>query len=133
QHVARGYTHAGGKSVTWRDNVATRPARGSAAGGSYSTVTDLLAFDQALVQAKLGSVAWSEWATGGPRPDRSSGTGEHGEPGFGFAGGAPGIASDWTHEGDRTLIVLTNVDPQATQRTMESLRAILQRMSRSTP
>ncbi len=49
--VARGYTAKGGDGE--RDNVTTRPARGSAAGGSYSTLADLFAFDRALLGARL--------------------------------------------------------------------------------
>src|SRR5262249_49934792 len=46
--VARGYTSEranGGE----RDNQFSRPARGSAAGGGYSTAADLLKFDKALL------------------------------------------------------------------------------------
>ena len=127
-NVARGYTRrdAGGGE---RDNESTRPARGSAAGGGYSTASDLLKFDHALLSAKLCSPAWSVWVTGGTRPDQHASTGGPGDGGFGFAGGAPGIASEWQHEGDVTLIVLTNRDPEVTKAVMAPLRETLRRMS----
>ena len=56
--------------------------------------------------------------------------GEAGSGGFGFAGGAPGIASEWLREGDVTLIVLTNRDPEVTKAVMAPLRETLRRMSR---
>jgi CubicO group peptidase (beta-lactamase class C family) len=133
--VARGYTnHDGGDA---RDNQGTRPARGSAAGGGYSTAADLLKFDHALLGAKLCTPAWSGWVTGGTRPDLTANAGgppgapgDAGSGGFGFAGGAPGIASEWLREGDVTLIVLTNRDPEVTKAVMAPLRETLRRMSR---
>jgi D-alanyl-D-alanine carboxypeptidase len=126
--VARGYTQEGGGDE--RDNQGTRPARGSAAGGGYSTTADLLKFDHALLGSKLCGPAWSAWVTGGTRPDQNANVG--GPPadgGFGFAGGAPGISSEWQHEGDVTLIVLTNRDPEVTKKVMAPLRETLRRMS----
>jgi CubicO group peptidase (beta-lactamase class C family) len=134
--VARGYTRRDSGDGE-RDNQATRPARGSAAGGGYSTTADLLRFDRTLLGAKLCGPAWSEWVTRGTRPDKSAtaggpprAPGEAGSgDGFGFAGGAPGIASEWTHEGDVTLIVLTNRDPEVTRGVTQPLRETLWRMT----
>lgn len=131
--VARGYTTEGAKPGERVDNANSRPARGSAAGGSYSTLGDLLAFDQALLSAKLAGQAWSEWVVGGPRPDQSVAGSAGGPESFGFAGGAPGISSEWLHEGDRTLIVLTNLDPSTTKATIAPLRHVVQRMSPAVP
>lgn len=134
-HVARGYTNLGAPSGQLIDNVGTRPARGSAAGGSYATAADLLAFDRALTGARLCGPAWSEWVTGGDRPDtaaaaRAGGSNPRapGPVGFGFAGGQVGIASEWMHEGDLTLIVLTTRDPDVTRGTMDAVRPVFQRM-----
>ena len=140
--VARGYTQkeqvgeAPDPAARERDNQVTRPARGSAAGGGYSTAADLLRFDHTLLGAKLCGGAWSAWVTSGTRPDQAAGAsagGPAGAPGeaggFGFAGGAPGIASEWQHEGDVTLIVLTNRDPEVTKRVMAPLHDTLRRMS----
>jgi len=131
--VARGYTTEGAKPGERVDNARTRPARGSAAGGSYSTLTDLLAFDQALLGARLAGPAWSEWVVGGPRPDPLARPAAGAPASFGFAGGAPGISSEWLHEGDRTLIVLTNLDPSTTKAAIVPLRAVVQRMSPDAP
>jgi CubicO group peptidase (beta-lactamase class C family) len=129
--VARGYTRNGAPAGEERDNVATRPWRGSAAGGSYSTVDDLLALDQALLRARLCSPAWSAWVIGGPRPDRRTpaGSADLSAPGFAFAGGAPGISTAWEHEGDLTLVVLTNRDPEVSQPVVQSLGGILRRIT----
>ncbi len=109
--LAHGYTTHGAPKAAEVDNVATRPARGSAAGGSYSTLTDLLAFDHALEAGTLCGPAWSAWVVGGMRPDR--GGRATAEPRiFGYAGGAPGLNAEWTHEGDAVLIVLTNRDAE---------------------
>ncbi len=127
--LARGYTREGAPEGQERDNVATRPARGSAAGGSYSTTADMLAFDRALFASKLCGPAWSAWVTGESRPDRGGGGSLAGQAAFGFGGGAPGIASEWLHEGDTVLIVLTNRDPEITQPVMRPLRELIQRKS----
>lgn len=117
--VARGYTTEGAGPGEERDNVATRPWRGSAAGGSYSTVDDLLALDQALLENRLCPARWSAWVADGPPPF-----------GFGFGGGAPGICSEWTHEGAITLLVLANRDPQSIRPILRPALDIVQRMTR---
>ena len=129
--IARGYTRTGAAAGAEADNVTTRPARGSAAGGGYSTAADLLIFDRALFAAKLCSPGWAAWVAGGPRPGPNVET-PPGPVGAAFAGGAPGIASEWQHEGDVTLIVLTNRDPETTKPVLEPLRAIVRRMNPST-
>jgi len=129
--IARGYTSKGAATGAEADNVTTRPARGSAAGGGYSTTTDILTFDHALFAAKLCSPGWAAWVAGGPRPGPNVEV-PPGPLGAAFAGGAPGIASEWQHEGDVTLIVLTNRDPETTKPVLEPLREIVRRMSPST-
>jgi CubicO group peptidase (beta-lactamase class C family) len=125
--LAHGYTTHGATKGGEVDNVSTRPARGSAAGGSYSTIEDLLAFDRALGSATLCGRDWSAWIVGGARPDRggrASGT----PSGFGYAGGAPGLNAEWTHEGDAVLIVLTNRDPETARPTVQALQGIVRRL-----
>jgi len=145
--LAHGYTRleAGGDGMAGghgaapvggaeQDNAGSRPARGSAAGGGYSTGADLLAFDRALVSARLCGPAWAEWVTGGPRPRPADAEPKAQEapppepPSFGFGGGAPGISTEWLHEGDVTLIVLTNRDPETTQAVLEPVRGLVRRM-----
>jgi CubicO group peptidase (beta-lactamase class C family) len=128
-NVARGYTRRDAGTGE-RDNQGTRPARGSAAGGGYSTAADLLKFDRALLAARLCGPKWSAWVAGEGRPDRgAAGAVSPADANFGFAGGAPGISSQWQHEGDVTLIVLTNRDPEVTRAVMQPLRETLMRMT----
>jgi hypothetical protein len=68
---------------------------------------------------------------GGQRPDRASAAGAPEAPEFGFAGGAPGIATEWMRAGDVTLIVLTNRDPETTGPALEAVRGLLRRMKPS--
>jgi CubicO group peptidase (beta-lactamase class C family) len=92
-----------------RENVHSRPARGSAAGGSYSTVDDLLALEQALRGGRLVGPAWSAWVLGGPRPGPAPGT--EGMPErYVLAGGAPGITARLDHVGPWTFVLLSNLD-----------------------
>jgi CubicO group peptidase (beta-lactamase class C family) len=129
--LAHGYTREGAAPGKERDNVATRPARGSAAGGLYSTARDLLAFDHALLGGKLCEPAWAGWVTGDPRPDRGTATSggmAGGMRSFGFAGGAHGISTEWLREGDAVLIVLTNRDPEVTQPVLRPLRDLVRRL-----
>ena len=124
--LARGYTRQGAPEGGETDNARTRPARGSAAGGSYSTAADLLAFDRALLAGRLCSVPWAQWVTDGVRP--SGGAASPGAPGFGFAGGAPGLSAEWLHEGGTVLIVLTNRDPEVSQPVLQDLRGVVRRI-----
>lgn len=136
--VARGYTRATDKPAAHdpgqgedgeRDNVATRPARGSAAGGSYSTLADLHAFDRALLAGQLCPLSWAAWVIGDSPP--AKGAPEPAGPlqaGFGFAGGAPGLNAEWLHEGDVTLFVLTNRDPETAAPVVRALQDIVKRM-----
>ena len=125
--LAHGYTKEGATTGE-RDNLATRPARGSAAGGSYSTAADLMAFDRALLGAKLCGRGWADWVTGGPRPGPGATSSAPTYPGFGFAGGAPGLNAEWLHEGDVVLIVLTNRDPETAHPTVQGVQDIVRRM-----
>ncbi len=128
--LAMGYTRGEDARAALRENVFTRPARGSAAGGGYSTLDDMLRFDQALVAHRLCGAEWTAWVVGGPAPGRvraaSAPAGER--PGFAFAGGAPGISAEYGREGSLTLIVLANFDPPWTQATVAKLRGVLRRM-----
>jgi CubicO group peptidase (beta-lactamase class C family) len=131
--LAMGYTRGEDRREPLHENVFSRPARGSAAGGGYSTVDDLLRFDQALLANKLCGAGWTAWVTGGPAPtDARAASATRGGPGlsFAFAGGAPGISAEYLHEGPLTLIVLGNFDPPFTQAAASRLRSIMRRMKR---
>ena len=130
--VAMGYTRGEDSRDALSENVSSRPARGGAAGGGYSTLDDMLRFDQALLANRLCAPGWTAWVLGGPPPpdiQAAAAPGGGGEkPGFGFAGGAPGISAEHMHEGALTLIVLGNFDPPYTQEVTRQLRSILRRM-----
>jgi CubicO group peptidase (beta-lactamase class C family) len=124
---AVGYTKEGGG---WRSNAFQRPARGSSAGGGYSTVRDLLKFGAALKAARLVSPAYSAWilSRGEGLPDtaappvRVSGS-------LGIAGGSPGVNAALLIDADRgyTVVVLCNGDPPAAEKALKKIRALLPR------
>jgi len=130
-NLAEGYTNrwAGGAEVgagPRRRNIYSRPARGSAAGGGYSTAEDLLRFANALRGDKLLSPEWTDWMLsgvelGGARQPRDEG-------GFGFAGGAPGISAalEVDLERDTTIVVLSNLDPPAATDIARRIRRYLE-------
>ena len=104
-----------------RSNQYTRPARGSSAGGGYSTAEDLLRFARALKGGKLLSKPYADWVLGGPEPG-AEGAGSSPQPSgtaAGFAGGAPGINAMIEMEGDVTVVVLSNLDPPAAERVAQ--------------
>lgn len=74
ENVAEGYTKQREEpeklsSLTWRRNIYTRPARGSAAGGGYATAEDLLRFIRALYEGRLLSEVWTHWIFTGIEPE----------------------------------------------------------------
>lgn len=99
---AVGYTRhgEGGDTPERRANFNTMPARGSSAGGGYSTASDLLKLAQVMHQ------------------ERPGGRG-------GVGGGAPGINAAIQLAGDWTAIVLSNYDPPAAEEVaMNTLRLV---------
>jgi CubicO group peptidase (beta-lactamase class C family) len=92
--VATGYTRRAGDGQL-RSNIFMHGAAGSAAGGGYSTLADLLAFDIALRGGRIPGA-------------KSSG-------GLGIAGGAPGINAIIESNAVWTVIVLGNLDPPSAQ------------------
>jgi len=106
---AEGYTKLNPERK-WINNLSTRPARGSAAGGGYSTAEDLLKFSLALQSGKLTI------------PD------ENGQPRkevmTGIAGGADGINGMFIVNGQTgyTIIVLSNYDPPSAERVGKQVR-----------
>lgn len=105
-NVASGYSKESGEL---RNNIYTRPGRGSSAGGGYSTVGDMLRFALALRSEKL------------PRPQAAMGRG------VGIAGGAPGVNS--VLESDfgtgYTIIVMANYDPPSATSIASELRKLV--------
>ncbi|MCU1284277.1 MAG: beta-lactamase [Acidobacteriales bacterium] len=107
---AEGYTTEGADGKGRRNNVSTRPARGSSAGGGYSTANDLLRFTKAIADGKLTTMS----------PE----TGKPVLTGMGIAGGAPGIngALEFDPKSGDVIIVLSNYDPPAAEKAMQQIR-----------
>ncbi len=119
ENVASGYTNNWDENdhpgEPRRNNIYTRPARGSSAGGGYSTVDDLLKLVVALKENKLSAPSVS---------------GEVSHQGIGIAGGAPGINAEveTNPETDYTIIVLSNYDPPAARNVARKINSYLERL-----
>ena len=98
---AEGYSKRNG-TPDWANNADSRPARGSSAGGGYSTAPDLLKFTHAVADGKL----------------------QGNKEGMGVAGGAPGINAMliWNPRLGYTIIVLSNFDPPSAERPATQVR-----------
>jgi D-alanyl-D-alanine carboxypeptidase len=119
ENVASGYTRNWDEidhsSEPRRNNIYTRPARGSSAGGGYSTVDDLLKLVLALKANRLSVPKVSEEINGA---------------GIAIAGGAPGInaALETNPETNYTIIVLSNYDPPAAGTVARKINSFLERL-----
>ena len=122
-NMAVGYVKAKGELA---DNVATRPMRGSPAGGGYSTVEDLFRFANALLNNKLLNAGLTKTITEGkvdaPMPGVRYAYGfmdarQTGAHWFGHGGGAPGINAELRIFPETGFIVAAaaNLDPPAAQ------------------
>lgn len=119
-----------------RENTPTRPARGSPAGGGYSTAGDLLKFVTALQDFKLLNKKLTEIVTtgkvevGGPVGKYAYGFGDkifNGKHIVGHNGGAPGIAAnlDIFPELGYVSIILSNYDPPAMMPVIMKVRELI--------
>jgi len=101
-----------------RNNIYTRPARGSAAGGGYSTAHDLLKLANALEARKMINPAL---APDVPKPANAPFAAVKGA---GIAGGAPGINAvlEAALPGGYTVIVLSNYDPPSAMKVARQVR-----------
>jgi CubicO group peptidase (beta-lactamase class C family) len=120
-----------------RTNVLVAPAKGSPAGGSYSTVLDLLRFSQALQNHQLLS-AESTQVLLQPRIRMGPGGGASYAYGFGqhevggvtivgHNGGAPGIGAqlDMYLELGYTVAILSNYDAGVSMKVVPPIRQLL--------
>jgi CubicO group peptidase (beta-lactamase class C family) len=122
-NIASGYTRNGmdgNKQDHWRNNVYSRPARGSSAGGGYSTAGDLLKLAGALHSGKLIVPNFGAAVAGAPLPQRDP-------DGLGIAGGAPGINAtmDTGVAGRYVVIVMSNYDPPSAMDVAKQVRRLL--------
>ena len=121
---AVGYMRPSPSGGSWVPNTDTLPWRGTAAGGGYSTVGDLLGFAQALESGTLISEATLAEAT---RPQQEQygygfdvqGQGRLGS--YGHGGGAPGMNGELRVFPELGYIVvsLSNLDPPAASELVE--------------
>jgi CubicO group peptidase (beta-lactamase class C family) len=121
---AVGYLRSSPAGGGWVPNTDTLPWRGTAAGGGYSTVGDLLRFAQALDSGRLISEATLAEAT---RPHQQrygygfdvQGQGRLGS--YGHGGGAPGMNGELRvfPQLGYVLVSLSNLDPPAASELVE--------------
>jgi D-alanyl-D-alanine carboxypeptidase len=136
ENLASGYTReasegrAGGARV---NNIYTRPAKGSPAGGGYSTADDLLKIACSLQTQKLRLPNFEQpggpTSTGKPVSFESK---PEGFGGIGIAGGSLGLNAllDISPENGYTVIVMSNYDPPSAVKTGKQIRGLLARVKR---
>jgi D-alanyl-D-alanine carboxypeptidase len=115
---AVGYMRASPAGGAWVPNAETLPWRGTAAGGGYSTVGDLLRFAQALSSGRLISKATLAEATRPHQQQYGYGFGVQGEGrlrSYGHGGGAPGMNGELRifPQLGYVVVSLSNLDPPA--------------------
>jgi CubicO group peptidase (beta-lactamase class C family) len=137
QNRAIGYTSGDPdrpKAGARRPNQDRLPARGSSAGGGYSTAGDLARFAKALAEDRLVGPAWTRWVVGGPQPKAGAAAPAKGALppiDIGAAGGSPGLNAVLEIEGGGekwTVVVLSNYDPPSAQKVSRRILTILGRI-----
>jgi D-alanyl-D-alanine carboxypeptidase len=108
----------------WEPNTNTLPWRGTAAGGGYSTVGDLLRFAQALGSGRLLSKATLAAATRPYQQQYGYGFDVQGQArlrSYGHGGGAPGMNGELRVFPELGFVVvsLSNLDPPAASELAE--------------
>jgi D-alanyl-D-alanine carboxypeptidase len=121
------YTKEGGRL---RSAMFEHPARGSSAGGGYSTARDLMRFAAALKAGRLVPPAYSSWIlsrdAAAPKAGQSS---ERVSGSLGIAGGTSGVNAALEIDADRgiTVVVLCNADPPGAEKALRKIRGFLPR------
>lgn len=110
-----------------RANIYSLPARGSSAGGGYSTAPDLLRYAEAVVANRLVSAPYTAWYLGGPRPDPKAPAATPAGPvrgGLGIVGGSPGVnaALEVSAAERLVIVVLANDDPPSAEGLARKIR-----------
>jgi D-alanyl-D-alanine carboxypeptidase len=108
----------------WEPNTDTLPWRGTAAGGGYSTVGDLLRFAQALGSGRLLSDATLAEAIRSHQQQYGYGFSVQGQGrlrSYGHGGGAPGMNGELRVFAQLGYVVvsLSNLDPPAASELVE--------------
>jgi D-alanyl-D-alanine carboxypeptidase len=96
---------------------------GSAAGGSYASAGDLLAFDNALRTGKLLNPKMTAWFLGG----EVAAPGARARGGLGIAGGAPGTNALLETDERWAVAVVGNLDPPASAGVGQAIKRQLSR------
>jgi CubicO group peptidase (beta-lactamase class C family) len=122
-NLASGYTRERDSKAARRNNFYSRPAKGSPAGGGYSTAPDLLKFVVALREGKLRVPDFRNQQN---LPDAKAGR----FGGFGIAGGAPGINAALEADEVRgySIIVMSNYDPPSAEKMARQIRGWISRV-----
>ena len=130
---AVGYTDMVGQAKGYRRrNTALLSARGTPAGGSYSTAEDLLSLLRALRQGTLLPVPYVDYLMQarfeGPLPDPD-------QPGYTrvWTGGAPGVSAAMGGLAGGVYVVLSNYDPPVAMEVHDTLvmTALRERLAKS--
>jgi D-alanyl-D-alanine carboxypeptidase len=121
---AVGYMRSSSSGGVWVPNTETLPWRGTAAGGGYSTVGDLLRFAQALSSGRLLSTATLAEATRPHQQQYGYGFDVQGQGplrSYGHGGGAPGMNGELRifPELGYVVVSLSNLDPPAASELVE--------------
>ena len=127
-NLASGYANEMSKGrgdVVRKSNIYTRPAKGSSAGGGYSTAPDLLKFVAALREGKLRIPDFRNERKSSGQPGTSF-------RGVGIAGGAPGINAvlEADEESGYTTIVMSNYDPPSAEKIARQIRGWIGRLKK---
>jgi len=127
-----GYMHEDGR---FQPNNDTLPVRGTSAGGGYSTVADLAAFANAVMEHKLLNAEYTALLTtgkveGGPGGKYAYGFSDSTTGGvrwLGHGGGAPGMNGElkFSPGSGYIVAVLANLDPPAASRVADFIAARL--------
>lgn len=108
-----------------RNAIYGAPARGSSAGGAYSSAADLLKFAQALRRNRLLDAEYTRWLLQrfpGDAPQAAAAADTRTDL-FGVAGGTEGANALLLSDGeDSTIVVLANMDPPAAEALGRQIR-----------
>lgn len=118
--VALGYTRTS-PDQAWRSALDMHGHHGSAAGGAYATVRDLLAFDNAIRTRVLLDAKTTAWFFDNPADE----TRPRALDQYGIAGGAAGANASLESNGAWAIITLGNLDPPNAVRVGEVLARAL--------
>lgn len=120
--VALGYTRRS-PDQPWTSALAMHGHHGSAAGGAYAAVRDLLAFDNAIRTRVLLDAKTTGWFFDNPADQSKARAMDE----YGIAGGAPGANASLESNGTWTIVTLGNLDPPNAVRVGETLARALYR------